>query len=85
MSRKGLLGSAVLEQLAKAQFTTTVLTRSQSPLKDIPPGVQVKEADYTSIDSLKDALRGNDVVVSTLNPAMSLSKRSLSMQASQWV
>ncbi|KAL5365559.1 hypothetical protein BJX96DRAFT_181778 [Aspergillus floccosus] len=66
---KGFLGSAVLEQLAEAQFTTTVLTRSQSSLKDIPPGVQVREVDYTSIDSLKDALRGNDVVVSTLNPA----------------
>ncbi|KAL2869569.1 aromatic alcohol reductase [Aspergillus lucknowensis] len=66
---KGFLGSAVLEQLVKAQFSTTVLTRSQSALKDVPSGVQVKEVDYTSIDSLKAALQGIDVVVSTVNAA----------------
>ncbi len=43
----------------------TALTRGDSG-KSFPDGVAVKKVDYTSVDSLKEALAGQDAVVSTL-------------------
>ncbi|KAL2847742.1 hypothetical protein BJY01DRAFT_234143 [Aspergillus pseudoustus] len=65
---KGYLGSVVVEELVKAQFEVTVVTRSQSTVEGIKSSVAIKEVDYSSIESLKAALEGHDVVVSTLNP-----------------
>jgi hypothetical protein len=62
----GNLGPAVLEQLLVAGFEVTVLTRSDSD-KTFDSRAQIVKADYDSFDSLKDALTGQDVVVSTLN------------------
>jgi putative NADH-flavin reductase len=67
--QKGFLGSAVLDQLIKAGFDVTVLTRSHSSIQGVPAGVAVLEVDYTSTDSLEHALRGHDAVVSTVNSA----------------
>ncbi|KAL5339666.1 NmrA-like family protein [Aspergillus crustosus] len=66
LAGKGRLGSVVLDTLLKAGFTVTVLTRSALSLKDIPAGVQVREVDYTSAESLQAALSGHDAVVSTV-------------------
>ncbi|GFG16747.1 isoflavone reductase-like protein [Aspergillus udagawae] len=66
---KGFLGSAVLDQLVKAGFSVTVLTRSRSSIQGVPTGVEVTEVDYASADSLEHALRGHDAVVSTISPA----------------
>ncbi|GFF56620.1 hypothetical protein IFM61392_06607 [Aspergillus lentulus] len=66
---KGFLGSAVLDQLIKSGFSVTVLTRSRSSIQEVPAGVEVVEVDYASADSLEQALRGHDAVVSTINSA----------------
>ncbi|KAF4974895.1 hypothetical protein FZEAL_8261 [Fusarium zealandicum] len=60
---KGMLGSAVLGQLLKAGFDVTILSRSN---KEDPTGAAVAQVDYSSIDSLTAALRGQDAVVSTV-------------------
>ncbi|KAL4740266.1 hypothetical protein BDV11DRAFT_204457 [Aspergillus similis] len=72
---KGSLGTVILDELLNANFTVTVLTRSVSPETSLPPGAALKQVDYTSIESLKTALAGHDIVISTLSPsAMSLQK-----------
>jgi hypothetical protein len=62
----GNLGPAILSQLLAANFTVTVLTRQKSSPSTFPPTVKVAAVDYTSLDSLTTALRGQDAVVSTL-------------------
>ncbi|KAJ6038231.1 hypothetical protein N7460_008002 [Penicillium canescens] len=61
----GNLGPAVLNQLLDAGFDVTVLTRQDSD-KTFDARAQVAKVDYESLDSLKNALAGQDVVVSTL-------------------
>ncbi|KAI1468314.1 NAD(P)-binding protein [Daldinia caldariorum] len=61
----GALGAPVFEQLLKADFQLTVLTRKGSN-HTWPSNVTVKEVDYNSVDSLTEALRGQDAVVSTI-------------------
>ncbi|KGO74774.1 hypothetical protein PITC_083830 [Penicillium italicum] len=62
----GNLGPAVLKELLAAGFDVTVLTR-QGNDKAIDSRARVVQVDYESLDSLKAALSGQDVVVSTLN------------------
>ncbi|KAL4964305.1 aromatic alcohol reductase [Aspergillus stella-maris] len=74
---KGSLGTLVLDELLKSKFEVTILTRSakSQSLVGIPPGATIKEVDYTSLDSLKPALTGHSVVISTLPPgAIALQK-----------
>ncbi|KAJ6070108.1 hypothetical protein N7499_011995 [Penicillium canescens] len=61
----GNLGPAVLNQLLDAGFDVTVLSRQDSD-KTFDPRAKVAKVDYESLDSLKNALTGQDVVVSTL-------------------
>ncbi|KAH8901606.1 NAD(P)-binding protein [Thozetella sp. PMI_491] len=63
---KGLLGSAVVEQLATAGFEVTVLSRSSDSLTGLYTGVKVARVDYSSRESIINALRGQDVVISTV-------------------
>ncbi|KAI0452606.1 hypothetical protein F5B21DRAFT_331762 [Xylaria acuta] len=69
----GNLGPAILEQLLKAGFKVTVLTR-QGSTHELPASVTVKAVDYDSVESLTAALQGQDAVVSTLGIA-ALSKQ----------
>ncbi|KAF5637112.1 hypothetical protein F52700_4849 [Fusarium sp. NRRL 52700] len=62
---KGLLGSVVLEELVNAGFSVTVLSRNPAAIKDLPFGVKTHQVDYSSEDSVVEALRGNDVAVAT--------------------
>ncbi|KAF4997125.1 hypothetical protein FDECE_12169 [Fusarium decemcellulare] len=62
---KGLLGAAVLEELVAAGFTVTLLSRDPSKVKDLPAGVKTAQVDYSSEDSVVEALRGQDVAVAT--------------------
>ncbi|KAJ5959687.1 uncharacterized protein N7479_006837 [Penicillium vulpinum] len=62
----GNLGPAVLKELLAAGFDVTVLTR-QGNSNTFDSRAHVAEVDYESLDSLKAALSGQDVVVSTLN------------------
>ncbi|KAL9619150.1 MAG: hypothetical protein Q9160_006240 [Pyrenula sp. 1 TL-2023] len=75
--QKGLLGSAVLDQLVKASFTVTVFTRNRNSVKDLPSGVSVAEVDYHSYDSLLHALQGQDAVVSTVNNEAVLDQKQM--------
>lgn len=48
----------------------TVLTRSVSSASSLPPGADLKQVDYSSAESLKTALAGHDIVISTLSPSV---------------
>jgi hypothetical protein len=63
--QKGHLGSVILEELVNSGFTVTVLSRNASGIKDLPSGVEAAQVDYSSLDSLVEALRGNDVAIAT--------------------
>ncbi|OTA99483.1 hypothetical protein M426DRAFT_67692 [Hypoxylon sp. CI-4A] len=65
---KGNLGEAVLDAVLNAGFQVTALTR-QGSTQTFPSGVTVKQVDYDSIDTLVDALKGQDAVVSTIGSA----------------
>ncbi|KAF5008655.1 hypothetical protein FDECE_5067 [Fusarium decemcellulare] len=65
---KGMLGSAVLEELTKAGFTVTLISRKPQSDNNLPAGVSFAHVDYSSIDSLVGALRGHDAAVATLGP-----------------
>ncbi|KAI1385384.1 NAD(P)-binding protein [Hypoxylon trugodes] len=65
---KGNLGEVVLDQLLKAGFQVTALTR-QGSSQTFPSNVSVKAVDYSSLDSLVNALRGQDAVVATIASA----------------
>lgn len=44
----------------------TIFTRSKNSIQGVPAGAEVAEVDYSSIDSLANALRGHDVAISTV-------------------
>ncbi|KAK1972769.1 isoflavone reductase [Colletotrichum sublineola] len=63
----GNLGPALLKGLmASNKFNITILTRKAGSQK-FPPGVTVKEVDYDSLDSLTQALKGQDALVNSTN------------------
>ncbi|KFY40632.1 hypothetical protein V495_05325 [Pseudogymnoascus sp. VKM F-4514 (FW-929)] len=77
LAGKGRFGSVVLDELLKAGFKLTVLTRSASSLKDLPDGVEVRQVDYSSLESLQQSLQGHDAVVSTVAGAAVASQKPL--------
>jgi hypothetical protein len=60
----GLLGSKVVDSLINTGFEVTVITRNESSAT-FPDNVIVKRVDITSVESIKDAITGQDAVVST--------------------
>ncbi|KKY15332.1 putativelike family protein [Phaeomoniella chlamydospora] len=60
----GNLGTILLKELQNAGFNITVLSRENST-STFPSGVTVKKVNYESTASLKEALQGQDAVVST--------------------
>ncbi|KAF4949147.1 hypothetical protein FSARC_13565 [Fusarium sarcochroum] len=60
----GLLGTKVVNSLLNAGFEVTAITRNESSAT-FPDKVTVKRVDITSVDSIKDAVTGQDAVVST--------------------
>ena len=62
----GSLGSVVFKQLVNSgKYNVRVLRRLGSQSK-YPPGTDVADVDFESVDSLKAALAGQDAVVATL-------------------
>jgi len=60
----GNLGPTVLNTFVnESSFNTTVLSREGSS-STFPPGTNVIHADYNSLESLKNAFKGQDVVIS---------------------
>ncbi len=68
MQATGNLGPPILKQLLAAGFKVTVLTRKSST-HHLPSSVAAIPVDYDSLDSLTDALKGQEAVVSTLASA----------------
>ncbi|KAF7503718.1 hypothetical protein GJ744_003343 [Endocarpon pusillum] len=68
----GNLGPAILDGLLNAGFEVTVLTRKSSN-HSFPPSVTAVSVEYDSLDSLTNALKGQEAVISALpytaNPA----------------
>ncbi|KAI3318444.1 NAD(P)-binding protein [Xylariaceae sp. AK1471] len=75
----GNLGPAILQQVVEAGFDVTVLTRQRAS-HSFPPSVKVAEVNYESLESLTNALRGQDAVVSTIASA-ALAKQLLLVEA----
>lgn len=62
----GALGSVVFKKFVESgKYNIRVLKRAGSE-STFPAGTDVVEVDYTSFDSLKSALQGQDALVSTL-------------------
>ena len=61
----GNLGPAVLEAIVDAGFQVTVLARADSK-RQFPSGIKVAEVDYNNKDSVTQALKGQDALVSTI-------------------
>ncbi|KPM42740.1 hypothetical protein AK830_g3798 [Neonectria ditissima] len=62
----GALGSVVFKKFVESgKFNIRVLKRAGSS-SSFPEGTDVVEVDYSSLDSLKSALKGQDAVISTL-------------------
>jgi uncharacterized protein YbjT (DUF2867 family) len=62
----GNLGVPILKALLAANYNITVLTRSASK-HSFPEGVAVKEVDYSSLQSLTEALKGHDAFINSTN------------------
>ncbi|KAF5523251.1 hypothetical protein CGCA056_v005241 [Colletotrichum aenigma] len=74
---KGFLGSAILTELVNAGLTVTVLGRSESAKDGLPSGVKFATVDYSSVDDLAAALRGQDAVVSTVSKGGLLTQKTV--------
>ncbi|KAK7431859.1 hypothetical protein QQZ08_001477 [Neonectria magnoliae] len=62
----GALGSVVFKKFVESgKFNIRVLKRAGSG-SSFPEGTDVVEVDYSSVESLKSALKGQDAVISTL-------------------
>lgn len=59
------MGKAIVEELVKAGYNVTAFSRANSSAT-FPPGVAVRKVDYDSVESLKEALEGQDAVVSAI-------------------
>jgi len=64
----GNIGAPILKELIDAGFEVTVLTRPDSA-STFPSAARVVKVDYDSESSLKDALSGQDALISTITTA----------------
>ncbi|KAK4161784.1 isoflavone reductase-like protein IRL [Cladorrhinum sp. PSN259] len=61
----GSVGTPVVQSLLAAGFAVTAVTRANSS-STFPSAVKVQKADLNSLDSLTEAFKGQDAVVSTV-------------------
>ncbi|ROT36178.1 NAD(P)-binding protein [Sodiomyces alkalinus F11] len=61
----GSLGKHITQALLDAGFDVTAISRQDSSAK-FPSAVSVKRADFSSVDSIAEAIRGQDAFVSAL-------------------
>lgn len=72
----GTLGKPIVQELVAQGFRVTVLSRSEKQVE--LPNIEVKAVDYSSFDSLKAALAGQDAVVSTIaSPAVGTTQQTV--------
>lgn len=79
MKASGNTGSAIIKALVTSnQFNVTALVREDKTAKpSFPNDVIIRQVDYSHPDSLRDALKGQDAVVSALNHAALGHQRAL--------
>ncbi|KAB8336987.1 hypothetical protein FH972_021291 [Carpinus fangiana] len=74
----GALGPTVLQTLVDDGFEVTVLSRDANKVQSsLPAKAKAVTVDYTSLESLKAALKGQDAVVSTLSAEAGASQNLL--------
>ncbi|RYP44536.1 hypothetical protein DL768_009007 [Monosporascus sp. mg162] len=61
----GNVGAPALRALVESRFNVTVLARKQPD--ELPTGVVVKLVDFGSVESLTEALKGQDALVDAIN------------------
>ena len=61
----GALGAPILQALLKAGFNVTALTRPTST-HEFPSNVEVRKVDYHDVESLRNALAGQEALISTI-------------------
>ncbi|KAH7186055.1 uncharacterized protein B0J16DRAFT_399934 [Fusarium flagelliforme] len=59
----GNVGAPALKQLVQAGFNVLVLIRTPKPRDDLPAGATAKTVDFSSVESLTNALQGQDAIV----------------------
>lgn len=62
----GNLGSRIVASLQARGASVVAIVRTGKTTNTFPPTVKVAEADYASVSSLREAVRGSQVVVSAL-------------------
>ncbi|KAF1821835.1 NAD(P)-binding protein [Dissoconium aciculare CBS 342.82] len=62
----GSLGAPLLERLLKSDFVRIRVLKRASSKSTFPANVEVVDVDFSSLDSITEALRGQDVLVSTI-------------------
>jgi len=62
----GSVGQKLVDQALAANHTVTVLVRNPEKLGALRSRVTVVQGDVTNADAVKDAIAGNDAVISTL-------------------
>ncbi|KAL1792219.1 hypothetical protein ACET3X_009970 [Alternaria dauci] len=71
----GTLGSVLLEALKESSYNVAVLSRQEST-SQLPEGTKVIRADYGDTSSLEAAMKGQDVVISTVGPTVTDGQKS---------
>ncbi|TAQ90806.1 hypothetical protein B7494_g889 [Chlorociboria aeruginascens] len=71
----GALGHALVPSLQKAGYHITCISRLGSTSAHPPGVVDSGSADYESVDSLRNAFRGQDAVIEAFNPAAATSQQ----------
>lgn len=67
LGASGNIGQYIVRALVDAGFTVTAVRRADSSATTVfPPSVIIRTADYSSIASLTEALRGQDAAVSAI-------------------
>ncbi|KAI5920577.1 NAD(P)-binding protein [Camillea tinctor] len=76
----GRIGSEILKALLASGFQVTALTRGTSR-QALASTVAIKIVDYDSLESLTDALKGHDAVVSLLQAASTATSQKVLLDA----
>ncbi|APA07141.1 conserved hypothetical protein [Sclerotinia sclerotiorum 1980 UF-70] len=66
----GQIGQAILKELLKSElFEITILTRDSTTYQTLfAPAIKIIQVDYSSLDSLTQAVTDQDAVISTISP-----------------
>ncbi|EKU89168.1 NAD(P)-dependent oxidoreductase [Bacteroides oleiciplenus] len=64
----GFVGTAILNELLNRNHKVTAIVRDAKKMNASNPNLTIVEADVTDTDTLKEASKGKDAVISAYNP-----------------